>query len=82
MLPVSDPRHDELIQIGENLVERFSLLRRLFGQRFGHLSWFDSREDRPLLDTSQIIDHPVDGLMTTTAQFFSIPVQLFRSISH
>ncbi len=64
-----DSRQNDLVEIAENRVERFALLRRLVGQAASNLARLDLREHGQLLDAFHVVSDPVDDFAAVAAEF-------------
>ena len=63
MLPVGDPREQDLVQIAEDCLERLGLLRRRLREPRTDLAGAHLCEHRQVRDPLQVVRGPVDGLM-------------------
>ncbi len=62
-LPVRDARKDDTLDVAENLVEGFALLRRVWWQLRANFSWLHARQHREAFDAGMIVGDPVhDGV--------------------
>ena len=60
--------HDDVFDVGEDVVPAFSLLRRMRGDEWSHVAGLDTREDASIADILQIIGDVVHHLFTCGAR--------------
>ena len=60
MVPVSDPRHDDGLQVLHDVPPVLRLLRGRGGHQLGEVAGADPRQHRPRPDVVQVVRHVVD----------------------
>ena len=68
MLPVGKPRHDHLVELGQQRAERLRALRRRSGKLSPHLAGTDGFTHRPLPQTGQVVGNPVHERMPVRSE--------------
>jgi hypothetical protein len=73
------PRHDQRIEVADNRLERFRVLRRGRGQLSFDVAWLGLRHDRMYAGVGAVIGNPVDQPMASSAKFFRCHEALYPS---
>ena len=76
VLPVGQARHDELIEVGEQRVERLARLRGLGRQGAAYVAGRHPGEDRQVVQAGPVVGDPVDGCMALAAELLGTHVRL------
>ncbi len=69
-LPVRDSGQNDTVNIGEDLRERFALLRRVRRQLSADFSRLHARQHRKAFHAGVVIGNPIDDGMAVAAEFF------------
>jgi hypothetical protein len=74
MVPVRQAGDDDALEVREDVVERFAMLRRARGQRASHVARRHARQDRIAFGLGEVIGEPVDDAVAFAAEGLRIHV--------
>ena len=76
-LPVRDARKDDALDVAENLVEGFALLRRAWWQLRANFSRLHARQNREAFNSGMVVGDPVHDGVALAAELLGRHVEGF-----